>query len=50
MKRYRDRKRQELLSQLNNIQSDTNPLKNNNCKLFLGDFIEVQKKKFQIHQ
>ena len=38
----RDRKRQELLSQLNNIQSSTNPL-NNNCKLFHGDFIELQK-------
>ena len=37
----RDLKRQELLSQLNNIQPTTNPL-NNNCKLFHGDFIELQ--------
>ncbi|MGE5635080.1 MAG: DNA-methyltransferase, partial [Deltaproteobacteria bacterium] len=40
----RDLKRQELLSQLNNIQSnDKNNLENSNCKLFLGDFTEVQK-------
>lgn len=38
----KDRKRQELLSQLNNIQPSTNPL-NNNCKLFHGDFTELQK-------
>ena len=35
----KDRKRQELLSQLNNIQPSTNPL-NNNYKLVHGDFIE----------
>ncbi len=36
----RDRKRQELLSQLNNIQSDKKNFENNNCKLIYGDFIE----------
>jgi DNA modification methylase len=42
----RDRKRQELLSQIDNIQSnkmDTNLFKNWNYKLFHGDFIELQK-------
>jgi 16S rRNA G966 N2-methylase RsmD len=35
----RDRKRQELLSQLN-IQSDKNKMENNGCKIFLGDLID----------
>ena len=42
----RDIKRQKLLSQINNIQSDKkniNFIKNDNYKLFHGDFIELQK-------
>jgi site-specific DNA-methyltransferase (adenine-specific) len=44
----RDLKRQELLSQLSNIQSnnknDSNQFQNNNCKLIYGDFIEQSQK------
>jgi DNA modification methylase len=40
MIRFRDRKRQELLSQINNLKSDSNFLENNNYKLIYGDFIE----------
>jgi DNA modification methylase len=40
----RERNRQELLSQLNNIQSDKKNFKNNNCKLIYGDFIEQSQK------
>ena len=43
----RDRKRQELLSQLNNIQSDKKNFGNNNCKLIYGDFIEQSQKEIQ---
>jgi ParB-like chromosome segregation protein Spo0J len=41
----RDRKRQELLSQLNNIQSNNNNnFENSNYKLIYGDFIEQSQK------
>jgi ParB-like chromosome segregation protein Spo0J len=40
----RDRKRQELLSKLSNVRSDTISNKNDNCKLLLGDFIEQSQK------
>ena len=40
----RDRKRQELLSQLDNIQCDKKHFENNNCKLIYGDFIEQSQK------
>ena len=41
----RDLKRQELSSQLNNIQSnDKNKVENSNCKLIYGDFIEQSQK------
>ncbi len=41
----RDSKRQELLSQLNNIQSNKNNSNHfENCKLFLGDFMEQSQK------
>ena len=40
----RDLKRQGLLSQINNIQSDKKNFENNNCKLIYGDFIEQSQK------
>jgi DNA modification methylase len=41
----RDRKRQELLSQLNiQSQNNKNQFKNDNCKLIYGDFIEKSQK------
>jgi ParB-like chromosome segregation protein Spo0J len=40
----RDRKRQELLSQLNNMQSDKKNFENSNYKIIYGDFIEQSQK------
>ncbi|MGE3858947.1 MAG: DNA methyltransferase, partial [Nitrososphaeraceae archaeon] len=40
----KDLKRQELLSQLNNIQSTHNTFQNNNFKLIYGDFIDKSQK------
>jgi ParB-like chromosome segregation protein Spo0J len=40
----RDLKRQGLLSQINNLQSNSNSLENDNYKLVYGDFIEQSQK------